>query len=71
MRVRDGDRGDAAQRLNPGYSIAFDEANAIPKNVTGPILNQESALADGELGFGAKTINSWALRIELVTMGGS
>ena len=71
MRVGNSDRGNTAQSLNPGDSIAIDEANAVPENVAGAGLNQESTLADGELGFGANAPNSWALWIECVAMGGS
>lgn len=71
MRVGDRDRGDAAQSLYPADRIAIDEANAVPKKVTGAILNQEPTLADGELGFGPDAPNSWALWIERVAMGGS
>ena len=71
MGMGDRDRGDAAQSLYPGDRIAIDEANAVPKNVPGAILNQKSTLADGELGFGPDAPNSWALRVERVAMGGS
>jgi hypothetical protein len=63
MRVGDRDPGDAAKSLNPGNGIAIDEANAVPKNVTGAMLNQESALADSELGFSPDAPNSWAFRV--------
>ena len=71
MRVRDRNRGDAAQVSNPCDRIAVDEAHAVPQNVTAAILNQESTLADSELGFGSNAPNPWALRIESVAMGGS
>ena len=71
MWMRDVDRGNAAHGLNLGHRIAVDEANAIPKNVSSAILNQESTLADGELGLGANAPNPWTLRIERVTVPGS
>jgi hypothetical protein len=71
MRVGDGNRGNTTQSLNPGDRIWVDEANAVPENVAGAGLNQESALTDAELGFGANSPNTWALRIERVAVAGS
>ena len=71
MRMRDRDRRNAAQRLNPRDGIAVHEAHAVPQNIPGAILNQESALANGELRFRPDAPDSWALRIEGVAMAGS
>ena len=71
MRVGDGNRGNTTQSLNPGDRIVIDEADAVPQNIAGAMLDQESTLADGELGFGANSPNTWALRIERVAVAGS
>src|SRR6185295_14484044 len=71
MRVGDRDRGNAAQRLYPGHRIAIDEADAVPQNVAGAILNHESTLSNGELRVCPDAPNSRALWIERVMMCGS
>src|SRR5665213_1144843 len=71
MRMGDRDRGNAAQSLYLGDGIAIDEADAVPQNVTGAILDQESTLADSELGLAPNAPNRWPLRIERVAMAGS
>jgi hypothetical protein len=71
VRVRDRDRGNSAQSLDPIDGFGIDETNAIPQNVAKAMLNQKSTLSDRELGFSPYAPNAWALRVKRVTMSRS
>ena len=49
MRMRDGDRFEAARRLDPAPRFIVDERHAIPKHIAVRRLHQKRALADGKM----------------------
>ena len=73
VRVRDGDRGNAAQRLDHAHRRAVDKADAVPQHVLAwPALNfrrrQQRALADRELRLSADAEQAIALLLECKAM---
>ena len=48
MRVRDRDRGDPAELLDPRAELVVEERDAVPEDVAAPRRDEERALADRE-----------------------
>jgi hypothetical protein len=54
VRVRDRDRGDAAELLDPRAELVVEERDAVPEDVSTGRLDEERALADGEARLAAE-----------------
>lgn len=49
VRMRDCNRGEPTVRLYEGDGVLVEEADAVPQDVAGGRLDEDCALADGEL----------------------
>jgi len=61
VRVRDGDGGDTAESADGADGFFIEETDAIPEDVAVRRLDEERALADGELRLSADANEVWLL----------
>lgn len=54
VRMADDDADEAAERVDPRDGLVVQQRDAVPEDVAGGGLDEDGALADGELWFGGE-----------------